>query len=171
MLDPSRSLRRPIFTPTVDEKGTFCFSGKAECPPFPSARIKRFDMPGWRPSPAYVREMKRCGALPTVSILRTTRSTSTRRMRGTGVRSGIRRQPQERAGRCPPRRPGRSYERRVPVGNGTQGDTNMSDCTAFKSKSLFLPTALAVLLTTSGGTPVRAADAVTPGEFVVERPT
>ena len=47
----------------------------------------------------------------------------------------------------------------------------MSDCTSFKSKSLFLPTALAVLLTTSGGTPVRAADAVTPGEFVVERPT
>ena len=47
----------------------------------------------------------------------------------------------------------------------------MSDCTAFKSKSLFLPTALAVLLTTPGGTPVRAADAVTPGEFVVERPT
>ena len=28
-------------------------------------RIKRFDMPGWRPSPAYVREMKRYGALPT----------------------------------------------------------------------------------------------------------
>ena len=65
--------------------------------------------------------------------------------------------------------PGRSHERRSPVGNGTQGDTNMSDCTAFKSKSLFLPTALAVLLSTSGGIPVRAADAVTPGEFVVER--
>jgi hypothetical protein len=47
----------------------------------------------------------------------------------------------------------------------------MSDCTSFKSKSLFLQTALAVLLATSGGTPVRAADAVTPGEFVVERPT
>ena len=45
----------------------------------------------------------------------------------------------------------------------------MSDCTSFKSKSLFLPTALAVLLITSGGTSVRAADAATPGEFVVER--
>ena len=36
-----------------------CRAGKREL-----ERIKRFDMPGFRPTPAYVREMKRFGILP-----------------------------------------------------------------------------------------------------------
>ena len=50
--------------------------------------IKRFDMPGFRPSPLYVREMRRYGILDRTLGERRARSTSMRSIRPTGVRIG-----------------------------------------------------------------------------------
>ena len=52
-----------VFADTTDEDYqrilTLCLDGKAHL-----ERIKRFDMPGFRPSAPYVREMKKYGVLP-----------------------------------------------------------------------------------------------------------